>query len=77
MFEQDNHLVVYKQTWHNNDDCYSEKMMIPKQKDDRFYFPDLMKENGYYGATTFDGELWHDHYYNTKLKQTVQVWLKD
>ena len=81
MFQSDDYLVVYQQayshTQRNADDMYFEPMYIPKQPDGRFYFPHLMKEDGYYGATTFNGEFWHDHYYNTKPKQTVQVWLKN
>jgi hypothetical protein len=79
LFESDGHLLSYDSNNLRGEHLlFNEKLSIPKQEDGRFYFPELMKENGtYYGTLTENDELWHDHNFKSGKLTTVEIWLRD
>jgi hypothetical protein len=72
-------LISYqKDNGYRSCELYSWNLEIPLQPDGRFYFPELMKENGtYYGTLTETNELWHDYNFKSGKLTTIEVWLKD
>ena len=79
LLRSDDFLISYqKDNGYRSCELYSNNLVIPLQSDGRFYFPELMKEDGtYYGALTEDDKLWHDHNFKSGKLTTVEVWLKD
>jgi len=77
--KSDDKLLDFNGTnWYKKNDpiLFEKYSEIPLQEDGRFYFPHLMTDGTYYGATTEDNKLWHDHHYKTGTKTTVLAWVK-
>ncbi len=79
LLKSDNNLLMYQgNNWYKKNDpvLYEQYQEVPLQEDGRFYHPHLMTDGTYYGATTEDNKLWHDHHYKTGTKTTVLAWVK-